>query len=112
MNATLVEFIETVMRKSDRDWWRGLIGGSIASAASAGSGFLGMGLAHSIGMDVQSPNLQALAVLLFTSGLAAALTYLKQSPLPPSHEETQKTDDRTRVIARDEIERTIEKEII
>jgi len=97
------------MRKSDRDWWRGLIGGCIASAAAAGSGFLGMGIANSIGMDVQAPNLQALAVLLFTSGLAAAFTYLKQSPLPPSYEEEVKTEIKTRIIAREEIEKTIEK---
>jgi len=86
------------MRKSDRDWWRGLIGGCIASAAAAGSGFLGMGIANSIGMDVQAPNLQSLAVLLFTSGLAAAFTYLKQSPLPPN-------EDETRIIAREEIDK-------
>lgn len=76
------------MRKAERTWLRGLIGGIIAGAANAGSGFLGMTGAHAVGVDVPSLNLKSLWVLLLTSGLLAAFLYLKQSPLPPDDDTT------------------------
>lgn len=66
-----------------QNWLHGLFGGIIGGAASAGSAWLGLVAAKSVGVDVPTLNLKALGVILLTSGIASGLAYLKQSPLPP-----------------------------
>ena len=64
-------------------WLRGLVGGFIGGAATAGGAWVGMSAAHSAGADVPLLNIKALGIILLSGGLSSTFAYLKQSPLPP-----------------------------
>jgi hypothetical protein len=72
-----------IIRDNWRHWLRGLIGGFIGGAATAGSAWLGMSAAHGAGVDVPVMNFKALGIILLSGGMVSLLAYLKQSPLPP-----------------------------
>lgn len=79
------------MKKPVRKWWHGFLGGVIGGAATAGSAWLGMAGAHSVGLDVPVLNWKALGIILASGALTSAFAYLKQSPLPPELGDEEET---------------------
>lgn len=65
-----------------KTWIHGLGAAAIGGGASAGSAWGGMVVGQKMGIDLPDLNFKALGVICLSSGLFAALAYLKQSPLP------------------------------
>jgi hypothetical protein len=68
---------------SPRAWLHGLAAAFIGGGATALTADQGLALAARMGADVPVLNLKALAIVFLSAGVFNALTYLKQSPLPP-----------------------------
>lgn len=76
------------MSRKWQRWWKGLLGGVIGGAASAGGNFVGMATAKSVGITVPDLNINALWIMMLVGGLTNAFAYLKQSPLAPDDDTT------------------------
>ena len=63
-------------------WVYGLLSGFIGGGATSASAWIGMASAKAAGMEVPTLNLKALGIIFISGGIASALGYLKQSPLP------------------------------
>lgn len=64
-------------------WLYGLAGGCIGGGATSASAWLGMTAAKAAGLDVPMLNFKALGIIFLSGVITNALSYLKQSPLPP-----------------------------
>ena len=84
-------------------WFYGMGQCIIGGAAAAGSAWMGLSMAKSVGMDVPVLNWKSLGMILLTSSLSNLFFFLKQSPLPP------KSDGDTVIINKSDIEKTNEK---
>jgi len=69
-----------------RNWWRGLASAAITGLATSFLSSLGISGAQIVGVQIDQLNLKQLAVVTVLGGLVGAAAYLKQSPLPPNHE--------------------------
>ena len=76
------------MSPKSRKWFRGLFGGIIGSAASSASAAMGLAGASAIGVDVKPLDLKQLGAVFLTGAICGAVLFLKQSPIPPSEDDT------------------------
>lgn len=71
-----------------RQWLKGLVGGIIGGAATAGGTWLGMSGAKSMGLDVPTLNFKSLGIIILSGGLTSLFAYLAKSPVPPDEDGT------------------------
>jgi hypothetical protein len=69
--------------KSTRDWLRALLAHFITGGATAVTAGAGIALADSVGVPIAALDLKQLIAVFLASGFFGAMSYLKQSPLPP-----------------------------
>jgi hypothetical protein len=71
-------------------WLYGLFSGFIGGGATAGTSFVGLAVGNAISPAVHEMDFKQLGTVFLSSGIVAALFYLKQSPLPQAEDSATK----------------------